>query len=860
MSADTCFNVIIAEDQHTIAVANDYVVLGFILCFIVSAILVIIFVKYVIKQLSVERERERNTTRRKVLRMQAARSTVQLSEVDNNSFETQPLHTNYLSSANEVVTDKVDLTEERSHSRITLMIEDVHHSDLKLAGGDLLDTLATLFTSSQNSLPPTVINHCFDFMQTCFEQILSFHREAFSVLLHLMLGILFEEKRINEMDKLQMVARYEQLLDEPVKTSDLVGYTNKLHFVLAKLEKEINSMISQEEESQATTFNGKKLSKYMMVVQRELLDHDCKEIVKEMFTLREYGLANAIMDKWFHLEVTRYRINVIHEAVETVLEKNNKHSDISKQILDKYVENVYHSLESFCQDYEKDLFTLVDKVKKDIESQSKQAFIELEMLRLGQRSEEIRKMDHSNRKAVSKFVVSQIDSIINDLKTFTNYKIILQTESLDIVADFQKLNEKKVTQLLKKCEEQLFESLQNNEVMDEENISELGKELSMKLKDFKKAQEQLKIEILCKIKDEILTVSEIAKSAYELTQRKIEKGIGGMKNESLEAFHSLSNLTESDMNQLEHEFEVAFSSLAFGFQFAIMSGFVTTIHNSLSTRLDECKNKDLSFSLHDMVNILKQDKTVLKRSSLYQPLDPGFYVAVATEFYKVLQFKSIYIDDQLNIILSSINQFILPKIDSLLQNTSLRQLNCYVKNLYIAKDKLLAASMDSKGYTSSSASTFTKNCFDLVVNVWESQANFKSHKLKEEKTLTMKDFDPKIDSYFYIKDGAKHFDKEFQEFNSGFQSELNFYKKLENQVRENSVEGVIDCNLENEIMIAKFEDKLGALESRTNAGYDEDKGKKWRNPGSRRSKLVEDKKASPRRQNLKHSISQKKKL
>ena len=221
------------------------------------------------------------------------------------------------------------------------------------------------------------------------------------------------------------------------------------------------------------------------------------------------------------------------------------------------------------------------------------------------------------KKAVSKFVIAQIDWILYDFKTIANYQIMINSEGLELFEDFQKINNKKLVKILKNCEEELFEKLEKEEIVDGENLIELGKTMSVNLKDFKIAQEKDKVDILEKNHASIGRIGNLIDSIYLVLEKKFTKGVEDLKQEHLEILHSLSNIEETEMNKLEHDFEVAFSCLAFSLNFVVMTEVVHKIHAALWEIITKHSDKDISLSLHDMVQILKQDKSVIKRPSLF---------------------------------------------------------------------------------------------------------------------------------------------------------------------------------------------------------------------------------------------------
>ena len=866
MSTNSCIDVALTETKYITTIANEYVVLAFLLSFLLAAIIVIIFVKYVMRLLTVEREREKQSMERKTMRIKAAQSMSQLREFDPDSFENVALQTNYISTRNESPLEDNEQARGRSHSRISLVIEEgnilMQNNDLSSSkGSNVLDILATLFTSSKNSLPPTITTDCFQFLLNCFEMSLSFHREAFLCLIELMLCNLFEERRINETEKLIFVARYEQMLDDPVKQEQLQHYTNKLHYILVHLENEIKDLISFDKES--NTITGERLSKYLSVIQREILGQKCEQTAMEVFVKRELGLMGSFMNKWFSLEITRQRLSIVYESVEGLLKKKGPSAAVSQKYLNEYIANVYEQLNEFCSNYEKDIFVLTEQAKRDIATNKKRAFMELESKRAEQRTYAMQGLNFSKKKLVSKFVIAQIDSILSDSKMFLNYEVLMEADSLELFGEFQRTTEKKLVRLLKGCEESLFEKLQRDEVLTEENFTELGTTMSTNLKDFKTAQIQVKNEVLESHSKKVSELAKAFQSIYSMLNCKLKRGFEVIKSECLEILHSLSNLQEDDMNQLEHEFQMAFASLNFCSYYNIMSDLLTKIHGNISNIVYASGSKDMSCSLHDMVQVLRQDKTVINRSTLFQIPNQDVYLKLTAEVSKMVDSLTPVTEGYLEAISSKLKKYLMSKVVAIVQKTSISQSCMYVSNLNLAKDKILSCSTDSRGYTPKQGSSMTRNFFEKVRSIFESQATFKAYKCKEEKNEIMRDFAPICEDFFGANnkiEDREHMKSSFVVFQKCLNHEFRFFEKLEKLVRSNSVERVLDSNLENEIMVMKLQDKLESLELQSTFDGKERKGSKRRIVRSSATNNEENPPVRVKKNSLRRSLQKSRKL
>jgi len=739
------------------------------------------------------------------------------------------------------------------HSKICVIIDEDKQSSVR-SSSCILEILSSLFTSNTNSSPPTYLSNCLWIRESCFELIKYFHHEAFSVLLNLMLTALSEAKKINEIEKLELTTKYEQMLDEHLADEEIGDSTCKLHCVLVRIEKDIHEMIGSSENQQENLFTGERLSKYLVVIQREMLSYQYDNIVKEMFIETEKKMIDITAEKWFNLEVIRYRINVVYESLQELLKKKGERKEVIQEYLNDYLVTVYEKLNEFCLVYEKEMFDLISQIERDKQINRKQAMMELEGNRYTQRSNSLQELELNKKKAVSKFVISQIELILNDFKTITNYELVVNSEGLELFEDFQKMSNKRVIKLLRSCEEKVFDKLQRNEVATEENLVELGKTLSSNLKDFKMAQEKLKVDFQEESHRSIGQIGQFTESLYSVVEKNYNKCVVDMKKEYLEILHSLSNLQELEMNKLEHEFEIGFSCLTFSLYFTVMTGVIHKIHEAISDKIIKYSDKDVSLSLHDMVQILKQDKNVLNRSSLFQMPNKELYPVVERELNECTSSLSMAVENYVEAVMKTIDNFFLPQINRVIQEAIIQQSQLCVSNLYLAKEKLRSCSTNRKGYMTKQASSFAKDCFEQIRSIWESQANFKAHKLREGKYDIMKDFNPVIEAFFDKRADDKQWRDKVTLVQKTLRLQSEFFKSVEEVVRGNSVERVLDANLENELMLMKLHDKLESYEPRT----EELSASQQRN--FRSQKPHDSDGASRRRkESLRHSISRKNK-
>ena len=850
---DFCLDVIVNDTQYQSTIANEFVVLAFFVCFIVTAIFVVLFVLYIIKNLKADRERERKSEKRRTMRQNAAKKAHadQIDDEDDSSGRAT-LETNYIWSVNEGISNRENA--ERSQSKISFYFdENKHHSPASSEDYDL-EILAALFTSNKNSSSTSSLNNCLWLRESCFELIKSFHREAFSALLNLMLTALLEEKKVNEIEKLKLITKYEQMVDEELTNEEVTDSTCKLHCVLKKIENEIQEMIGSEDQVQETWFSGERLSKYLMVIQREILSHHYDDVVKEMILNTENSMIKIIGEKWFNLEVIRFRISVVHDSIEEILKKKGEKKDVIQDYLNEYIKNVFEKLNEFCIAYEKDISDLISQIKKDKEMNRKQAIMELEAQRFTQRSNAMQVLDFSKKKAVSKFVVSQIDAILNDFKTISHYQLVVNSESFELFEDFQKGNDKRVVKVLRNCEEELFDKLQKDEIISEENLIEIGKALSSNLKDFKMAEEKLKEDFLQKGYNSTRQVANVVDSLYSMLEKNFTKGVEDMKKEYLEILHSLSNIDEQEMNKLEHNFHIGFSCLSFSLHFIVMMEINHKIHAILSDKIRQHAESDISLSLHDMVQILKQDKSVISKSSLFSLPNKELYLIIEKEMSNSIRLLAFAVDDYLKAIAKKMDHFFLQQVNIVIQNTILRQSQLCVSNLYVAREKLLSCSMNSKGYMSKQASSLAKDCFEQIRSIWESQANFKAHKLQESKDEIMRGFDPVIETFFNSRNEGNAMREREVSFHRTLRSEQEYFISVEELVRGDSVERVVDSNLENEIMVIKLHDKFECYEHRV-----DDVGTSQRRNLRSQKSHDSDGGSRRRKESLRHSISRKSK-
>ena len=847
-----CLNVDINGIRYESTTANEFVVLAFFLCFIFAAILVVLLLLYVIRKLKADKEREKLSEIRRTMRQNAAKKfRSALSDDEDDAFENLPLKTNYIWTTDKSTVDV--RTEERRHSTISFFIDE-HKLPSPTPGTCVLEILANLFTSNKNSSSPTNLGKCFWFRLSCFELLKSFHREAFLALVNLTLTALLEEKLINEMDKLNLITKYEQMLDEDFTTEELADFTCKLHCVLARFEKEIHVITDNDEKSQENPFTGERLCKQLVVIQREMLSHKYNEVVKDMLVNTENSLVKIIVEQWFNLEVIRYRMNVVYESIEGLFEKKGEKKDTMQDYLNSYLLNIYEKLSEFCITYEKEISDLINQIKKDKQINRKQAMIEMETQRCIQRMNAMQDLKFKKKKAVSKFVIAQIDSILNDFKTILNYQLVVNSEGLELLQDFQKSMNRRVVKLLRSCEEELFDRLERNEIATEENLVELGKALSSSLKDFKLVQENVKVDFLEKGRSSIRHIGNLVDSLYLMLEANFTKGVEDMKKEYLEILHSLSNLQEEEMNKLEHDFEIGFSCLVFNLYFVVMTEVIHKIHAAMSDKITKYSDKDISLSLHDMVQILKQDKSVINRSSLFQIPNKELYSVMENDMKKFTGSLSLAVDDYLEAVIKKTDSFFLPQVNSIIQKTILRQSQQCVSNLYIVREKLLSCSMDRKGYMSKQGSSLAKDCYEQIMSIWESQANFKAHKLREGKDEVMREFNPVIETFFNGEnEDTKYKDRDVS-FQKTLKLEREFFETAEELMRGDSVERVLDSNLENELMVIKLHEKFESYEPRT----DDLSSSQRRNFRSQLSHKSEGG-SRRRKESLRHSISKKSK-
>ncbi len=722
----------------------------------------------------------------------------------------------------------------------------------------VIDVLGSLFTSNKNSLPATIMTGCCSPLVDSFELILGFNQEAFTGILDLMLTALLQKRRINEMKKIEIMTKYEQIFYENIPKKDSHEYTTKMHFVLAKLKSEISDCLrfqSSDEEKKIETITVD-LAKFMCMFQKEMILEGYTKDIFEVFVLREFGLANCIVDRWLSLELMRYRLSIIHDSTSSIMKNNKQNADVCSRILNEYIKNVFETMSNYCKDYETDLSSFMETISRESSNNMKQNLMELDVQRKEKRCQNINDLESFSKKAVTNFFFSQNEMFIDSYKTFVDIMCFVDTESIKRFVEFQKSYDKKLMRLLKSCEENLFSSCEQDELVSEADLVQISKEMTTSLRDFRAAHQEMKTDLLKCYEDNIVRISCLLQKIYAALQEKYLQSMEDLRGTCMETLHALSNLQEDDMNEIESDFEIAFWSMNFNSYFTTMSEIVNKFHTSIERSISTNLAKDISYSLEDMTQILKQDKSVLSRASLFSKPDPNFYLKIETELLKSVTSLVVLVDENTDEITTKLDAFVLKQCSEVIHKTNNWQSKAYFMNCNATKESLWKCNTDSRGYTSKSGSTLVKSFSQKVGEIWQSQADFKSLKLKESYKSTMKDYSFESRKYFENKQFQKPMENSFESFEEIFDLEYSAYFTFEKHDKSNSIKGVLDANLENELMIVKFGEKINAL----NATYCDGSGRKVNNSDGMQRKVKKRKQKSGDLQRQSMDFSEKSKL
>jgi len=97
-----CLTVYIKDITYQSTTADEFVVLAFFVCFILTAIAVILLVLYIVKHLKADKKRAKQSEIRRTLRLQAAkRFYLRQFDDEDDSSDNNGLETNYIWSISE---------------------------------------------------------------------------------------------------------------------------------------------------------------------------------------------------------------------------------------------------------------------------------------------------------------------------------------------------------------------------------------------------------------------------------------------------------------------------------------------------------------------------------------------------------------------------------------------------------------------------------------------------------------------------------------------------------------------------------------------------------------------------------------
>ena len=823
----TCLQVPISTTKYVTTIANGYVVLSFILCFILAVVVVVLFTKYVIRKLQLEHERERQSELRKTIRMKTfpINRKKDFEDTESDSGVHEPFVTNYVGLFDEPASIKVEAelgAVDRCHSNISFeMVENFEQLQTRLVHSEtepfVVEILSSLFTSAANSLDATVANQCYSPLLSAFELLVGFSQEVFIGLLDFMLTALLSAKKINEQEKLQIMARYEQLMYEGIPANASNNYTSKMHFLVAKLKEEMTGANNQSDHGDKTcAMITYQVCRYLTKFQNDMLAESSNEHIFDVFSNREKGLVNCIVDKWTNLETVRYRLNVIYDSTESILKKKNVSPDKTQMVLNNYINDIYGKMNQHCIEYETEIADAIEGIKREKISNYKQAIMELYSQRMEHKSHMINNLGSFTKNTFSDFFISQNDVLIDSFKTCIQFMMFADSNSLKEFAQHVKFKEKKLMKSLKSCEEELFSSLQQDGLLYEEDMILFSKSTTNSLKDFRSSHDQLKLQLLESYTKNILKLKTAVHGIYTFLEQKFLLSLEEVRSQCMVILHSLSNLEESDMNEIEIDFEIAFSSLQFSCYYTAMSDIISKLHEHIHSSLSSALTKDLSLSLQDMVAILKQDRNVLNRALLFSTPDPNFYLIIKSDIVKAIGPLSCLVENYTSAISKKVFKFAFKQCSEVMHKSNSCQSMAYFSNLQLAKEQMKSFSIDNRGYTSSKASQLVKNFNKALSGHWDSQSDFKVLKMKESIQMVMKDFTLETSNFFSDVKPLNH-SKVSNNFLDGLEEVLkqehDLYYSFENHGKTISVKRVLDSNLENEIMVKKFRERIESLET-----------------------------------------------
>eukprot|EP00794_Sanderia_malayensis_P015207 gene15207-16778_t len=809
-----CIDVSIKETVYTSKIADLYVILFFFLCFIISFIAVIVFAIYVVKQRKVEQQREVEIRRRTTMRLQAAsraRSDSNFDDFDDDYHIVRRAGR---------MPPEVEKAQGRSQSCISFEIVDGlqqnQHALRRDQDVSVVEILGTLFTNAKHSMSPTVLNQCYNSLIRLFDMMSPFSQEAFTAMLDVMLTSLLQKRHVDEREKLKIMTKYEQMFFENIPDELTHVYASKMHYILASLKTELVGCLSfqSEEKEEKLKMITIDLAKFMNTFHKEMISASYNKDAIEVFVMNESGLVHCLVERWLSLEFVRYRLNVIHEKTHSVLKKNKQTPDVCSKILNKYIQDAYEVICSFCKSYERDFSDSIEHMKRENANNMMQNLMELDIERAQKRCHYINELSSFNKKALTSFFLWQNDVFISSQMTIIEIMTFMDNNNLKNFANFQKINEKKLMKSIKSCEENLFMSCQEDKILNEEDLIVLSKEMTTSLRDFRAANQAMKAELLNLYENNISRISKVLQIVYETFQLRYLQSMENLRNIGLETLRALSNLQEDDMNSLEHDFEIAFWSINFDSYYNVLGEMAGRVHNTIQNSLKTAMTKDLSYSLDDMAQMLKQNKSILDKASFFSKPNPDFYSVVEQDLFNAVDAMSSSLDEHIEEIANKLNAFVLRQCSSVIHRTNNARANAYFSNFMAAKENLKTCSVNSRGYTSNQGSSIVKNFSLKLEKIWQSQFDFKSLKMKENFKATMSEYAYKPIIYFENeKKHARPMDSSFESFEDIFEHEYSVFFTFEKHDKSNAVKRVLDSNLENELMIKKFSEKIDALSS-----------------------------------------------
>ena len=496
-----CLEVPIAKDEYVEDRLNGYVVLSFLACFIVAMCAVLLFIKYVYQKLKEERERERQSNRRKTERLNKFSRISLMHSLDNEGEDSGiflPLDTNYISSPGLVPysEDNADEVEDEVPVNLSSHIVHVHRSQSNITPriyNEVVSILCHFFTSSHGSMKPnhfglSCIHGQYKFMRNLLSILYHSQSETIETILSSVISNLCSKKRILESSKLKLQAKYEQLITEQ-KLKHEKDFSKNISVemeLLSSFRLDLTEQLELMDDANDVESIIKEISFGIENCYELLLEHSQSLWIEscDLFVQKNIGLWILVVERWSVLEVMRYRIKLIHDSVSSYLKKNNINSTQIDEVLNNYKNAVHLALKDFEKTYSKEL-TMLEKDFSMYRTNSLRSFqMQLDCERLGIRATESNVQ--KSKSILNKKLISQYTNLLLEhIKEHVTFFRAMDDKELTQVKMVQTKNNKLVNAILHSCEESLFSQLQAEELLSDEEVVTLGKEITLDLKEYK---------------------------------------------------------------------------------------------------------------------------------------------------------------------------------------------------------------------------------------------------------------------------------------------------------------------------------------------------------------------------------------